>query len=514
MKTTRRSRAVDTAPRPTPPARARNLPTIASAASVLAGALAVAGGAVWTVHDPVGHNADVGPIGIKINTAIVLVLLAGAGLLPRRFGVVLGVLAVVFGAAVLLEYWVGNLGFDQVLVHDPNRGAHHPGRPAVGAAAVLILLGAERVLHDRGHGRRAQACSLAVVLASMLSLLGVVFGVDSLHRNQPYTAVSVFAALSAALLGVAGLASVDGGGLTWAVRGTDAGAALVRRLLPVALVGLPLLGYACLLAERHGLVDGAGTVVLFVVVCSLAVGVLTWAAARRLQRIDLGRSRTVAELVTLKDDLARQVEERATVAKHRGGQIAVLEDRQRIAADLHDIVIQRLFAAGMFLQGADPGERDPATSARISTAVEAMDGAIRDLRNSIFELGGHHLSPVALATAVEQLCVESSRILGFVPAAAVDDLVPDSLHEDVLAVIRETLANVAKHAGASRIDVEVRSGSTDLTVTVTDDGVGMTAVPHSSGIRNMLDRAVRRGGTCTWRSVDPHGTQVCWQIPY
>ena len=288
-------------------------------------------------------------------------------------------------------------------------------------------------------------------------------------------------------------------------------------MMPLALVGLPLLGFACLVARRHGVLnDVASTIAVLVVACALTLGYLAWIAARRIARADRRRERALRELTRFKDDLERQVVERAGQLERHGGHIAVLEDRQRIAADLHDIVIQRLFAAGMYLQGANHPGADAEVRDRINTAVEAMDIAIRDLRHSIFELGGGGtVVPVDLTTAVDDVCKESARILGFSPDVTVDD--PDfeaeTVRDDLLAVLRESLANVARHADATSVDVVVRALDRCVTLTVTDDGRGMGTVTHNSGTRNMADRARQLGGDCTWTNLEPTGTRVQWQVP-
>jgi signal transduction histidine kinase len=290
----------------------------------------------------------------------------------------------------------------------------------------------------------------------------------------------------------------------------------MRRILPLALVGLPLLGLLCLVGRRRGWFDDvATTIAVLVVVCAVALGYVAWVAARSISRLDRRRERALRELTEFKDDLERQVVERAGQLERHGGHIAVLEDRQRIAADLHDIVIQRLFAAGMYLQGANHPGSDPEVRDRINTAVEAMDIAIKDLRHSIFELGGGAVLPVDLTTAVDEVCAEAARILRFRPDVTVDD--PDfeaeTVRDDLLAVLRESLANVARHAAAGSVDVVVRAADGRVSLTVTDDGRGMGNPTHSSGTRNMAERARQLGGECTWSSVEPSGTRVHWQVP-
>jgi signal transduction histidine kinase len=177
-------------------------------------------------------------------------------------------------------------------------------------------------------------------------------------------------------------------------------------------------------------------------------------------------------------------------------------------------VIQRLFAAGMSLQGG-PDDDEQVVRGRLDTAVEAMDAAIRDLRESIFELGGRRTLHVDLTTAVDDICKDSARMLGFTPELTVDDpdLVADTVRDDLLAVVREALANVARHARASTVAVVLRADDSGVVLEVTDDGIGMVGSGRDSGTRNIVQRARAHGGDCSWTGVQPHGTRLRWSIP-
>jgi signal transduction histidine kinase len=307
---------------------------------------------------------------------------------------------------------------------------------------------------------------------------------------------------------------VPGGALRWIGDSDEPGALLTRRLLPVGLVGLPAVGGLVVAGEHHGLYAGASTAALLVVACVVVVAAVTWAAARTLTAVDRRRILAIDELTEFKLDLQRQVVDRATQLQRRRDEISVLEDRQRIAAELHDGVIQRLFAAGMFLQGSAAGTTDPDARVRLDAAVETMDSAIKDLRASIHELGRPGLVS-DLSNAVDEVCGEAARTLGFLPDVIVDD--PDNrgedLRTDVLAVLREALANVARHAGATRAHVVLRSRGGFLWLTVADDGDGMGRAAGGRGTRDMVKRARDHGGDCTWVAVQPHGTRVQWYVP-
>ncbi|GAB2475711.1 sensor histidine kinase [Jatrophihabitans fulvus] len=501
------------------PQRHGSMPRLAFVCAAIATVLAVLGLLGW-VFDVEGLRQLVpGQIGIRANSAIGLGLAGVAWMVRGRLGAAIAVVPLGLALVSLFEYASSlSVGIDELFFDAPG-DVDHPGRPSVATLICIAVVSLPRVCSGGGLRLRriCQGFGVVALVLAAVALLGYLYDVRTLYRSQSATTLPLHTALGTALLGLAVLASVDGGILTWVLRGRDAGAVLMRRLLPLAVVGLPLIGLGTLVARRIGWLEGVGTsIAIVIVLCALAVGYLSWVAARRIARVDRRREATLLELTELKDDLERQVVERAGQLERHGGHIAVLEDRQRIAADLHDIVIQRLFAAGMYLQGANHPGADPDVRARVSTAVEAMDVAIKDLRQSIFELGGgRSLMPIDITTAVDEICHEASRILGFSPDVLVDD--PDfeaeTVRDDLLAVLRESLANVARHAAASAVDVAVRAADGQVSLTITDNGKGMGVTTHNSGTRNMAERARQRGGDCTWANVEPSGTRVHWRVP-
>jgi signal transduction histidine kinase len=206
--------------------------------------------------------------------------------------------------------------------------------------------------------------------------------------------------------------------------------------------------------------------------------------------------------------------ERARAQEERE-QLAVLGDRERIARDLHDVVIQRLFAAGMRLQGAVHAAVKPEVRERVESVVDDLDTTIRDIRGAIFELR----APAAggVRAEVRAQVDEARSTLGYRPRlrldGPVDSAVPDPVRRALLAVLREALANAAKHAGASTVEVGVRAGEGWLTLTVADDGVGIGAPTRASGLDNMRHRAEEIGGDFRIEVADPHGTVLTWRVP-
>ncbi len=197
-------------------------------------------------------------------------------------------------------------------------------------------------------------------------------------------------------------------------------------------------------------------------------------------------------------------------------QLAVLSDRDRIARDLHDLVIQRLFATGMSLEGSLRGM--PADKAdRVQQAVVDLDATIREVRSTIFAL--QNPAPIAgegVREAVLTLTHSYCETLGFEPSVTfsgpVDTLIPAAVAEQMLAVLRESLSNVAKHAQASAVTVALHADPDAAELTVRDDGVGIPAGTHRSGLANMAARANDLGGTFE-ATAEGNGTTAVWRVP-
>lgn len=195
--------------------------------------------------------------------------------------------------------------------------------------------------------------------------------------------------------------------------------------------------------------------------------------------------------------------------------MALIYDRERIARDLHDVVIQRLFATGLQLQGATALSHDEEVARRLDQAVDALDTTISEIRRSIFELQAPAANSLRLD--LQGLVGEYAGALGWRPtlrvAGPVDTLVPEGVRQQLLPVLREALSNVAKHAHATTTAVEVSVVPGLLSLTVTDDGIGIGATDRESGLRNTRERAEELGGTLTITPASPHGTCFAWSIP-
>ena len=200
---------------------------------------------------------------------------------------------------------------------------------------------------------------------------------------------------------------------------------------------------------------------------------------------------------------------------------ALVEDRERIAQDLHDTVIQRLFATGLSLQrtaGLVQSDPDSAVS-RIEAAVDDLDVTVKHIRSAIFKLETSRVSSSGgLRSRVLAIGREAEKALGFQPRCyfdgRVDTGVGDGVAVELLATLREGLSNVARHAQATRVEIEVVV--TDrVMLRVVDDGSGPPAADalRGHGLKNMEARAERLQGHFALRAGQPTGTVLEWQVP-
>ncbi|MCM2430094.1 sensor histidine kinase [Streptomyces sp. RKAG337] len=208
------------------------------------------------------------------------------------------------------------------------------------------------------------------------------------------------------------------------------------------------------------------------------------------------------------------------LAERRAGaeQIALLEDRDRIARDLHDLAIQRLFATGMTLQSAGRFIEHPEASERVRRAVDDLDETIKIIRSTIFglrsrETGAEH----TLRARTVRAASDAFATLGFTPSVRMEGLldtqVPREVADHVMAVLAESLSNVAKHAHATRVQVALETDGRQVVLTTTDNGVGLPAERIGNGLRNMRERALQLGGDMELVCPPDGGTTLVWQVP-
>jgi signal transduction histidine kinase len=196
-------------------------------------------------------------------------------------------------------------------------------------------------------------------------------------------------------------------------------------------------------------------------------------------------------------------------------ELALLHDRERIARDLHDTVIQRLFATGLGLQGLSRVVRDVTVADRIQAAVDDLDATIREIRSVIFELQADERG--ASGCRIRVLAAEMTPALGFEPRVRfdgpVDSIVGSDLAEHLLAALRELLSNVIRHARATAVEVRVRAG-VEVILTVEDDGLGLDNEPTAGlGLANLTERARALGGSFSLEAGQVRGVRAVWSVP-
>ncbi|MFE5897630.1 GAF domain-containing protein [Streptomyces sp. NPDC056488] len=254
---------------------------------------------------------------------------------------------------------------------------------------------------------------------------------------------------------------------------------------------------------------------------------------RVLGALAMPRARDGRPFTELERTLATQFASQAALAlmmadaQRDRERLAVYEDRDRIACDLHDLVIQRLFATGMMLESAQRRSIVPAVREGVGKAVDELDVTIQEIRTAIFALQqGPAEAPSGLRTRVLREINMAAVPLGFKPAhrflGALDSTVGELTGKNLVAALREALSNAFRHADASRIEVVVDAGvtlpdgSAGVRLSVADDGVGIPAGGRRSGLRNLARRAESLGGA-SWcgpgLGEDGGGTTVVWEAP-
>jgi signal transduction histidine kinase len=205
-------------------------------------------------------------------------------------------------------------------------------------------------------------------------------------------------------------------------------------------------------------------------------------------------------------------------AQHDARRVAVYEDEERIARDLHDTVIQQLFAIGMGLQAAASRSTDPFVTERLHRAVDDLDTTIRDVRSTIFALDRTTRSTRGVRDEALAVIDDLRRGYEFDHRFTVDGPVQSALSDEgalhLLNALREAVSNAVRHGHAHKVAVALLAAHGMVTLRVTDDGVGMPSPPPPrSGLRNLEQRAEALGGTLRLAANEPSGTILIWSIP-
>jgi PAS domain S-box-containing protein len=218
--------------------------------------------------------------------------------------------------------------------------------------------------------------------------------------------------------------------------------------------------------------------------------------------------------------IVRDVRERlATEARLQQAEqhLRIVEDRERIARDLHDVVIQKLFAAGMTVQSVAARIIDTEHSDRLHRVVDDLDDTIREIRSVIFSLQADARDQPGLRASVLRVVDDEREALGFEPRIRFDgpvDAASEHIAAELLPALREALSNVARHAHASAVEIDVAHRDGVLALRVADDGVGLSADPgDGNGVPNLAKRAEKLGGRCLIGAGVECGTVLEWQVP-
>jgi len=215
-------------------------------------------------------------------------------------------------------------------------------------------------------------------------------------------------------------------------------------------------------------------------------------------------------------DLTIRIKLEAEAAKRKRQQ-AMAEDRERIAHDLHDTVIQRLFALGISLQALPPQIDEPGVSSKVSAAVDTIDDVIDDLRSAIYGLQHQLDNEASLRDRTLGIIDEMRPSLGFTPGLHITGEL-DALHdaavaEHLLAVLREALSNTARHADATEATISLQVEDGQLSLEVIDNGIGLKDNVLRSGLANLADRAIALDGSFEVRRQAAAGTRLLWTVP-
>ncbi|MEO3859981.1 GAF domain-containing protein [Acrocarpospora sp. B8E8] len=207
-------------------------------------------------------------------------------------------------------------------------------------------------------------------------------------------------------------------------------------------------------------------------------------------------------------------------ARQDAERLGLLEDRDRIAKDLHDVVIQRLFAVAMTLMSTVRLVDHPEAATRLQHGIDELDETIRQIRSTIFAFQAPRTGDeTTLRTRIIALVENTRTRLGFMPGlrmnGRLDNDIPIPVADHLLAVLQEALSNVVRHAKATRADVTIETTpNNQVTLTVEDNGTGIPPKGRRSGLRNLHDRATQLGGSFTTTTPKNGGTILTWTVPF
>ena len=252
---------------------------------------------------------------------------------------------------------------------------------------------------------------------------------------------------------------------------------------------------------------GMGSVMIVPIRGDHSIDSLLFLSSRREHAFD---PEDVAVVASFAAEAATAV--RLNEARQQQARLRVLEERELLGQDLHDVVIQRLFAAGIGLQAVQTLIPDPKAARRVEGTIDLLDQAIVQLRSTIFRL--NMPLPLAVDREIRDILDTAALQLGFAPTLTMlgdPDSVPGAVVEQLLPSLTEALSNVLRHAQASAVDVSIVIDEGELRCTIADNGVGFDpAAVRGNGLNNLESRAMRVGGTSTITARNAGGTLVTW----
>jgi len=492
-----------------------NLSTVAQLLAMVAMSLAALVLLGWAAQLEWAERVLPNMVAMRPTTAMCLLLLGISWFAPRTVSVMSIVASMAIASVTLTGYAFGVRTPLIDLVIDGD-SASQPGQITLFTGLCLVLIAGCRLLAfwpdvRPGSFRLLETMALAVMAIAALALLGYAYGVRSLYSVGSLTTMPPHTAIALEALGTASFVSVPRGTASWIFGERDAGARLLRRFLPVTLLVVPALGYVRLTGQRAGLYDTAFGLALMAIGSTVIVTGTAWFAARALSRADRRRESAINALRLINIDLKAQARTHATELEIQNNAAALMRERERIAADLHDLVVQRLFAVALKLQLA--ATRDPRPE--YSAAVEGIDEAIHDLRGSIYALKQSDRTDRWEDTL--SVIAHDASALGMEPNLVIQGdirTVPIEILGELVAVTREAVSNAVRHADAKTLSIQLRITDNEVNLQVRDDGHGLAPDQTStSGLLNVRTRAEKLGGWCRWEPNEPRGTVLIWHVP-
>jgi len=225
---------------------------------------------------------------------------------------------------------------------------------------------------------------------------------------------------------------------------------------------------------------------------------------------------SLAVLAIVRDVSERRRAEEAL--RTTGELLSLASERERIARDLHDTVLQRLFGLGLELQ-ALAMRAQPTVAERVEEAVDEIDLIIREIRTAVFTLGAASRAG-SFGQELNTVVSQAKRVLGFSPRLRLDGPVESAISQEIrtelLASLREALANVGRHSGGTEAEIDLTAAEQTLTLRVLDNGKGVPSTfdtASGNGLRNMAERARLLGGDCSLSPRPERGTELLWWVP-